>query len=107
MNFDDYKVKTPYPSRDDYQIEEVVTRNGKIVSRKFISDLEAYNKARMDYCQKENELYSQFKNDLFEELGISNHPKREKLYSLASEYGASEGLNSVFSYAEDLVDLIR
>lgn len=107
MNFDDYKVKTPCPSLDDYKVEEVVTRNGKIVSKKLVFDRDAYKDAIKEYRKKQQELITKFQNDLFEELGIYNHPKREKLYDLAWVYGKSEGLSSVFDYAAELVDLIQ
>ena len=54
----------------------------------------------------QNKIYAQFKTDLFEELGISDNPKKDKLFSIARELGHSDGYSSVAYYAEILADLI-
>lgn len=51
--------------------------------------------------------FDQFKNDLFEELSITDNPKRELLFQKAWELGHSSGYSEVYLYACDLVDLIR
>lgn len=107
MNFDDYKVDLPYPSPDDYRVEEIITRNGKIVSKKLVTDTEAYKDSINEYRKKQQELITKFHDDLFQELGISNHPKRGKLYDLAWSYGHSEGFRSVFEYASELSELLE
>lgn len=79
-NFDKYKVTVPYGKYN--------TPEGKL------------------YREEESRLMKQFKQDMFEELGIENNPKREILFRIAWEYGHSYGLHEVFSYAEELVELI-
>lgn len=58
------------------------------------------------YLKEEQQIMSQFKQDLFIELDIENNPKREKLFSIAWDYAHSSGYSEVFNCAEELVDLI-
>lgn len=48
-----------------------------------------------------------FKQDVFDDLGISDNPKRELLWSKAYERGHSAGMHEVYLIADDLVELIR
>lgn len=49
----------------------------------------------------------EFKKDLFEELKIENHPKKEVLFRLAWEFGHAYGYSSVFYFAEEMVELLQ
>lgn len=83
MNWDAYKTTVPYA--------------------KFDKNPEAFQLWIDDVVQKE----SKFKADLFDELGILNHPKRELLFDKAYKLGHANGFNEVFNYALDLVELIE
>lgn len=61
------------------------------------------DKKKAELCK---ECEARFKRDLFEELGISDNPKREKLYAMAYENGHHEGYAEIFSCAQNLVELI-
>lgn len=50
--------------------------------------------------------HANFERDLFEALGISEHPKRSVLFRLAWEYGHSAGHLDVWNHALDLVELM-
>jgi hypothetical protein len=63
--------------------------------------------ARAAYDAREKEIMETFTNDLFEDLGITDNPKRYKLYSIAWEMGHSSGFQEVYNYALQLVDLIK
>jgi hypothetical protein len=52
-------------------------------------------------------LDNEFKADLLADLGITNHPKADLLYSKAYEMGHSSGRSEVYNYALDLVELIQ
>lgn len=118
MNYDDYKVTLEYPNKKDFMttyyykggecIETVQgygpDKNGFVIERS-VNELD-YKNARTIYKNAEYSAYTKFKNDLFNELGIENNPKRELLFSKAWEMGHSSGYYSVFEHAEDLVDLI-
>lgn len=48
-----------------------------------------------------------FKMDLFCELGITEHPKREQLYSIAKRWSSNGSFESIHQIALDLAELIR
>ena len=67
-------------------------------------ELKLFNQRQQKHCAK---LHEQFKKELFDELGISDNPKREMLFSKAWEQGHGCGYAEVYNYARDLVDLIQ
>jgi len=82
MNFEKYVNKVPYVNRKD--------------------DADGYAR----YQEGERKAGEDFKKDLLEELGVTGHPKADKLFSLAWSYGHSSGYSEVFSYASEFVDLL-
>lgn len=48
----------------------------------------------------------EFKLALFKEYGVQNHPKREKMYSVAYEKGHSNGYSSIESEFSTLVEVV-
>lgn len=120
MDFSKY-VNVPYPSSAEftttfwYRAGQVVCKQKpgeslavgfdttKCVKEKFTDEV-ALKKARAERTQR---IMAEFKRDLFEELGIANHPMREKLYSKAWENGHSSGFQEVYNCALNLVDLIE
>jgi len=48
----------------------------------------------------------EFYEELAEELGIENNPKKDLLFQKAREDGESHGFEGVYSIANDLVELI-
>ena len=82
-------------------------------ARAFAVALEKYEAQKPEFLVKEKEyrkklnlIEEEFKQALFEDLGISDNPKRELLYSKAYEMGHSSGFSNIYSYASDLVELI-
>lgn len=47
------------------------------------------------------------KENLEKEFDLMGHPKAEKLFFLAWEYGHAHGETEVRNYYEDLIDLVR
>ena len=72
-----------------------------------VMDEVAFKAARLAYGVETSRLQEEFKRDLFEEHGVTGHPKAERCYSLAWVYGHSAGLDEVANYFDDLVDLIK
>ncbi len=70
-------------------------------------DLEAWRAARNAYSEEAARLQAEFKVDLIEEHGVTGHPKAERVFNLAWEYGHSSGLSEVADYFDDLVGLIK
>lgn len=48
----------------------------------------------------------QFRADLFKEFGVSDNPKKDKCYALASQRGHSGGYSEIYNEFIDLVELI-
>ena len=74
---------------------------------KYRNRLEFFETTRDIYRAETNRLDAQFRADLEAEHGLANHPKADKIYSLAWEYGHSAGYIEVALYYEDLIELIR
>ena len=112
-----YTSKLPYPER----LREPVLRDlkgkppeeqirlmdeHKKALEEYPRRRDAYQTAIKAHNEDEARLREEFKRDLFEELEISNNPRREKFWDKVWSQGHSSGLNEVLSIAEELVDLI-
>jgi hypothetical protein len=53
------------------------------------------------------DLEQQFFDDAAKILGYEIHPKRPKLEAIAWEHGHSSGLSNVYSWLEELSELIK
>lgn len=54
-----------------------------------------------------NKAKEEFKKDLFIELGIEDHPKKDKLFLIAWNWGREYGYKETFGIAKELVGLIK
>lgn len=59
------------------------------------------------YREENKRLDKLFQEDLFNDLGIENNPKRFRLFELAWDRGHSSGYYSVYNEACELVSLIE
>jgi hypothetical protein len=59
------------------------------------------------YQDEKRDLEIAFRADLLAELGISSHPKAERLFEIAWERGHAMGLSEVVIEAETLAELIE
>ena len=125
--FDYYsKPQTSYPNKKDYIISYVYDK-GVVLNIVYgyekskaelkeeypnaliqeILDEDAYKAQRKKYTDEEFNLQVQFQNDLFEDYGVTDNPKRFKCLQLAWEQGHAYGLEEVYNKFDDLVELIR
>ena len=81
---------------------------------KYLSEVKEFDKAKVEYAKNlaahqeaEAERIRQFKVDLFVAYGVTGHPKAERAFNLACEFGHSGGLHEVESYFSSLVTLIK
>ena len=81
---------------------------------KYLSEVKEFDKAKVEYAKNlaahqeaEAERIRQFKVDLFVAYGVTGHPKAEKAFNLAWEFGHSGGLHEVELYFSTLVALIK
>ena len=120
------KPQTLYPNKQDY-ITFYVYDRGELLFAGFAStnskiklkedypnaviqevlDEERYKAHRKEYESESAKLRQEFQNDLFEDFGVSDNPKRFKCFDLAWELGHSSGLQVVYTYFGDFVDLIK
>lgn len=109
-NFNDYKTKLPWlisplcPSRKTFLSSKEYVEYEEVMYPKL---LEEYRSAKQAYKEDEARLIEQFKEDLYKDLGISDHPKRHKLFQKAWENDHSYGFEAVYNEALDLVELIK
>lgn len=77
MNFDDYKVQIPFPYENNFKVKKrIVTDDGNAPYDEFVTDIDAYNEAKAIYYEKLNILDQKRMDDMCNEIGISNHPKK-------------------------------
>ena len=121
------KHEVPYPTKSEYT-KTFYYKNGERVGASYpasglytdlspeelkqcvketVLDEKAYKKKLSEWRVSESKLLMEFKKDLFEDLGITNNPKNELLFSKAWEHGHSAGFHEVYGYACDLVALIE
>jgi hypothetical protein len=125
--FDYYsEQKTGYPSKKDYTIFYVYD-NGDCIFQclecnytknqlkedypnaviQGVLDEEAYEAHLKKYYDEEAKLHREFRDDLFEDYGVNDNPKRFKCFELAWERGHSSGVEAVYNCFGDLVVLIE
>ena len=125
--FDYYsKQKTDYPNKNNYYTFYVYDKGVVLWSGpnwekdkaelkeeypnaliQEVLDEDAYKARRQEYDVESAKLDREFQNDLFEDYGVSDNPKRFKCFELAWEHGHSSGLEEVYVYFGDLVVLIQ
>ena len=125
--FDYYsKQKTDYPNKNNYYTFYVYDKGVVLWSGpnwekdkaelkeeypnaliQEVLDEEAYRAHLKEYNDESAKLHREFRDDLFEDYGVSDNPKRFKCFELAWEHGHSSGLEEVYGYFGDLVVLIK
>jgi hypothetical protein len=72
-----------------------------------ILDESAFKVHQAQYNEKTQKLAQEFEDDLFDEFGVSDNPKRYKCFSLAWENGHAHGYSEVYNHFSDYVELIK
>lgn len=111
MNFSKYTNKLTYPAKPkkpsvpvngtskDYEAYTAKLQNYENSLIKYKEELKKYNLEGM-------RLIKLFENDCMEEVGLSNHPKREKVWEYAWKEGHSGGLNDVYCIISDIAEIL-
>ena len=109
MYFTKYTNTYPYPTKSDFTTTYYY-KEGKIVATSSMSNLhhhipeiplkdcikeavvdeDSFKAERKKYYDNGSQLLDQFKTDLADELGLTNHAKWDKLYSIAWEERSSD-----------------
>jgi len=118
------KPQTLYPNKKDY-ITFYVYDKGKLLFEGFaltnskiklkedypnaviqeVLDEDAYKAHRKQYDDERNKLHQEFKDDLFEDYGVSDNPKRFLLYNTVVEHKSE--YEEIYDFFGELVELIR
>lgn len=123
MNFAKYVNTYPYPTKSDFT-STYYYKEGKLVAtstlkelqhhipeidlgwctKEVIFDTEKFTAERDKYFGNNSVLQANFKKDLADELGLTNHPKWDILYKLAS--ADSDSFEDTYNIAEELAELL-
>lgn len=118
-DFDLKQKSITYPDKKDYTKyyfylhgELVGESNKDHIDKEYavkekVFDLAEYKKARDASSQRSAQVENEFEQWLFNELGISDNPKRHKLYSIVYDNAHYAGFEAMYNEAMDLVELIK
>ncbi len=112
-DFDVYKNELPYPMKPKKPIIKSTNptvqdiENYTIALEQYEKDMPEYEKVKAAYYEEGTRLDTLFWNDIADELGIINNPKRYKLQAIAYDRGHSGGYEEVYGHMLALVELIR
>ena len=114
MEFEKYRHSKPYPVVPHRPLLSINNRPTSAQARKFADDLDAYERELISYKSsitayrlEDTILFSRFKTDLIDELGIKYHTKAECLFQMAWDRCHSEGYEAVYNEADTLAALLR
>ena len=99
-----YKNYHEYPKRKDFKIMKVCQHCGSTYKDRTAES--HYQDAQKLYQAANAKLFKQFKQDLFEEAGIVNHPKAEILWGISYEQRHSEGLMAIYDFFFNYLKLV-
>jgi len=120
------RPQTPYPAKQDYTTYYVYDK-GEVIGKfaawesskavlgglypnaliQSVLDEDAFKVHQAQYHKEKQKLAQEFENDLFDEFGVSDNPKRHKCFSLAWENGHANGYSEVYNHFSDYVELIQ
>jgi len=72
-----------------------------------IFDEDGYKTHLQEYMDDQKRLNVKFAEDLHDEFGVSDNPKRDVLFSIAWDKGHSDGYSEVYAQYAELVPLIE
>lgn len=107
MDMKKYENSISYPHRSDFYVTIKATAPSGKVHEVRVFEEEYWKQAMQAYTNEAMRLQDAFRQDLLEELGVTDHPKADLLISKAWELGHSSGYSEVVNWAYDLVDFLR
>lgn len=126
-SFDYYSnPQTPYPSKKGYT-SYYVYDNGVVIGKfaaherpkaglevlypnaviQAVLDEDAFKAHLVRYNEETQKLAQEFQDDMFDEFGVSDNPKRYKCFAIAWESGHAHGHQEVYNHFSDYVELIQ
>jgi hypothetical protein len=98
-----YPERPPKPERAHFKNNETY---GKAMDDYELKELPRFRASLLEYRAKLGEIENEFKVEILRRIGISQHPRAEKLWSMAWERGHSSGFSEIVSIAYDLSELL-
>jgi hypothetical protein len=74
---------------------------------KYKNNVDSIREGMKAWRVEEGRLIKLFEQDLAEEYGVADNPKRSKLFDTAWQLGHSNGLHDVACHYDELVELIK
>lgn len=111
MNITKYGNKMQYPAKpkkpylNHIHTSEEITQYAEDF-KKYENSLSKCMEEQKKYRIEQNRLDNLFKQDIFKELGIEKHPKKDILWSIAWVRAHSDGLQCVWFEMEELSELL-
>jgi hypothetical protein len=111
MNVRDNIAAGKYDNKVPYDVSEMPPIDAETTTIAEAERLRVAHKERkaaqkLAHRQEDGRLDAIFEADLAEEHGLTNHPKRGRLYSIAYERGHAYGRSDVVSVYEELAELL-
>lgn len=107
MDMTKYENSIPMPHRTQFYVTVKATAPSGKVHEVRVFEEELFREALAAYTDEACKRQNAFRQDLLEELGVTDHPKADLLISKAWELGHSSGYSEVVNWAYDLVDFLR
>jgi hypothetical protein len=76
------------------------------VEEKFLDEV-SFNAHMKLYQEECIRLQEEFRRDLIEKYNMTGHPKADKIFNKAWEFGCSTGYDAVEDYFQDLIELFE
>ena len=96
--------KSSWADVNNYNMIKLLRKEGYIIENDFYQ--EEYNTAVREYHSKANDIFNQFKEELFRKYQIISSPRSEFLWSRCWEEGHSSGLSEIENVFENWVDIL-
>ena len=98
-----YKTRVFYDIPEDEITDDMTVGQMKALK---VSRKEREREQRRLYNEDCYRLMNEFRKDLAEEAGLTNHPKEKKLFSIAYNIGHSGGFHEIHSHYLELAELL-
>lgn len=89
------------------QLTAIEIANLDTVGKAYEAGVKANRESTTQFRFESGKLSQQFRNDIENEFGLTQHPKRNKLWELAYEYGHGNGLTEIYHHYSELAELIK
>jgi hypothetical protein len=112
MDMTKYENDMPYPVRPVHPLLKKGSTPDEVRAfadalEKYEKDLAEFNAAIKAYRAHDNELYSQFREDVLKEVGLTGHPKADSAFNFARDKaGDSDCREEILEILEELAALM-